>query len=409
MNEGDQAARDSSGITSREDKMSKEAITKVVQRAISDAAFRRQLSTDPTGALRGFDLSAEESAAIRAGDAGRLSAMGVDQRMSKSFALGGASVGASRAAGSDLANASSAMASDPAATASARDNALVSDNLSESDALISDGVSSRAGIIPTEPHIRTADADGAVASASRAINDDPDGYLAAADARASGGDDAARSARINDDPDGFLAANADTGAAARTARVGDDWKYSTSAEGNAAPIEGSPEAAAADLAKGGGMAAYPAHGGLAGPSQVGADSTARANTINDDPDGFLAANAKADVSGSSAGETAFADESEAYLPKVGYDAGVSARAVTDTHDRGGGVAASASDGGNAPGGETAYIDDSESYLSSINTDDSGTAVTDAHDRGGDDIVTRVDEGDDTGASAASEDGPNISS
>ena len=38
--------------------MSKEALAKVVQRAISDGAFRRQLSSDPGTALRGFDLTA---------------------------------------------------------------------------------------------------------------------------------------------------------------------------------------------------------------------------------------------------------------------------------------------------------------------------------------------------------------
>jgi len=67
--------------------MSKEALAKVVQRAISDGAFRRQLSSDPATALRGFDLSPDESAAIRSGDAGRLTAMGVELRMSKAFTL----------------------------------------------------------------------------------------------------------------------------------------------------------------------------------------------------------------------------------------------------------------------------------------------------------------------------------
>src|SRR5207249_4640242 len=80
--------------------MSKEALAKVVQRAISDAAFRRQLNSDPTGALRGFDLSADEASALRTGDAGRLSSLGVDQRMSKSFALGG--LASTRTAGTDL-------------------------------------------------------------------------------------------------------------------------------------------------------------------------------------------------------------------------------------------------------------------------------------------------------------------
>jgi hypothetical protein len=67
--------------------VSKEALAKVVQRAISDGAFRRQLSTDPTGALRGFDLNTNEIAALRSGDSGRLSSLGVDLRMSKAFAM----------------------------------------------------------------------------------------------------------------------------------------------------------------------------------------------------------------------------------------------------------------------------------------------------------------------------------
>ena len=72
--------------------MSKEALAKVVQRAISDAGFRRQLNSDPAGALKGFDLSADEVSALRTGDAGRLSTLGIDQRMSKSFALAGAAL-----------------------------------------------------------------------------------------------------------------------------------------------------------------------------------------------------------------------------------------------------------------------------------------------------------------------------
>jgi hypothetical protein len=335
--------------------MSKEAITKVVQRAISDAGFRRQLSTDPTGALRGFDLSADETAALRAGDAGRLSAMGVDQRMSKAFVLGGATVGASRAAGSDLANASSVIASDASAAADARGNALVSDNLSESDAMISDGGTSMRGIIPADPHLRNADADGAASAAS--------------------------------------------------ARVGDDWKFTDRAAGSVAPIEGSPEATAAELkANTGGMANYPAHDGLAGPSGVASatasDSAARLARLDDRlvSEGSPAVDASAgsdnaarlarlddrlasegspaiDASGGSAGETAFIDDSEGYLTSVGYDPNVSTSAVTDAHDRGEGAISS--------------------------------AVTDAHDRGD---VTRIADGDDAGGtSAASEDGPNISS
>ena len=252
--------------------MSKEAITKVVQRAISDAGFRRQLSTDPTGALRGFDLSADEAAALRAGDAGRLSALGVDQRMSKAFALGGAAAAATRPGSTDLnasglnAGGSNALSNaDATGAAGSMRSALVSSNDANS-AMIDDGASGARTIIPTEP-------------------------------------------------------------------------------------QGS---ASADLDGGGAV---------------------RGSAINDDPDGFLAANKNADFSGGTAGETAFVDDSESYLTKVGYDPNVATSAVTDAHDRGDGA--------------------------------SITAVTDAHDRGD---VTRVNDDADGGAtSAASEGGPNISS
>ena len=94
------------------------------------------------------------------------------------------------------------------------------------------------------------------------------------------------------------------------------------------------------------------------------------------PDGFLAANKNADFSGgTAAGDTAFVDDSESYLTKVGYDANAATSAVTDAHDRGDGATTS--------------------------------AVTDAHDRGD---VTRIDDdADGGGTNAASDSGPNISS
>lgn len=64
--------------------VSKEALANVVQRALSDPAFRRRIVTDPT-ALGAFDLTDDETAALRSGDANRLGAFGVDQRMSKMF------------------------------------------------------------------------------------------------------------------------------------------------------------------------------------------------------------------------------------------------------------------------------------------------------------------------------------
>jgi len=44
----------------------------VIQRAISDGAFRRQLQSDPAAALRGFNLTPDEIAAVRSGDSSKL-------------------------------------------------------------------------------------------------------------------------------------------------------------------------------------------------------------------------------------------------------------------------------------------------------------------------------------------------
>src|SRR2546428_3230157 len=66
-------------------------INDIVQRAISDAAFRTQLRSDPAKALRGFNLSPEETRALTSGDPARLTALGIDQRMSKMFTTGFAS------------------------------------------------------------------------------------------------------------------------------------------------------------------------------------------------------------------------------------------------------------------------------------------------------------------------------
>jgi hypothetical protein len=74
----------------------------VIQRAISDGAFRRQLQSDPATALRGFNLTPDEIAAIRSGDSSTLMSLGVDQRMSKAYTVGGGFLGASRSTVSDL-------------------------------------------------------------------------------------------------------------------------------------------------------------------------------------------------------------------------------------------------------------------------------------------------------------------
>jgi len=138
--------------------VSKEALAKVVQRAISDAAFRRQLSTDPAGALRGFSLSADETAAVRSGDPGRLSAMGIDQRMSKAFLLGGT---ASHMAASDISGGSpnlitsgtdGVLGSVDQDGGNASSQALVSGDTTSDGSLIDAGVTGGGpAIVPTDP------------------------------------------------------------------------------------------------------------------------------------------------------------------------------------------------------------------------------------------------------------------
>jgi len=65
--------------------MSRQDLTKVVQRSISDPAFRTQLATNAGAALRGYDLTPDEVSALRSRDGGKLTSFGIDQRMSKIF------------------------------------------------------------------------------------------------------------------------------------------------------------------------------------------------------------------------------------------------------------------------------------------------------------------------------------
>ena len=326
--------------------MSKDALAKVVQRAISDAAFRRQLNSDPAGALRGFDLSTDELSALRTGDAGRLSTLGIDQRMSKAFAIGGA-LASTRMSQSDLTPGGGPAMVDDMSGAGGRT------------------------VIPADPTRPggSADLDGGSASGTNTVRVGDDYKFAGRQAPDGSG---TGTVRAGDDWKFTDRVSPEAGAA----RTGDDWKFADRAasQGAVAPVEGSPEASAADMSKGAGMAAYPAHDGLAGPSQVtsaragddwartsaaagdtgrigsarldDASGTAdRANVIHDDPNGFLAANADAAGTGD-APTTAFIDESESYLTKVGYDATAAASGgSTVIHDDPDGFLAANADAG----------------------------------------------------------------
>ena len=63
--------------------MSQEALGRAVERASTDSAFRAQLQANPEGALAGYNLTAEERAALLSGDSEQLQTLGVDARITK--------------------------------------------------------------------------------------------------------------------------------------------------------------------------------------------------------------------------------------------------------------------------------------------------------------------------------------
>ena len=63
--------------------MSQQGLMEVLEKASTDAAFREELKKNPDAALKGYELSAEERAALMSGDASTLESMGVDARITK--------------------------------------------------------------------------------------------------------------------------------------------------------------------------------------------------------------------------------------------------------------------------------------------------------------------------------------
>jgi hypothetical protein len=383
--------------------MSKEALAKVVQRAISDAAFRRQLNSDPAGALRGFDLSADEASALRTGDAGRLSTLGVDQRMSKSFALGGG-LASTRMSASDL-----APGGGPSAV----------DDLS--------GSGSRTAL-PGDPMRSGGSADASGSEATQSADVDA-GTSGAGTVRA--GDDWKFAGRVAPEGTGTVRTGDDwkfSGGqqAASQAHVGDDWKFAARADaqaGSVAPVEGSPEATALenkiagssagasvragdDWARTGnasvdqasqsrlgkldetfsggnksadGMANYPDHDGLAGPSAAGSvragDDWARSSASIGDS--ARIGNARLDDA-SAASQGSRLEKLDSMFTGGNADAsaagteGASRLAKLDETLTGGSAAADAS--GSTP--TSAFIDESESYLTKVGYDSSASSTPD---------------------------------
>jgi len=64
--------------------MSKDGVDALVKKAMSDETFRKQIKDNPDTALAGYDLTPEEKAAIKSGNAAKLREFGVDERITKS-------------------------------------------------------------------------------------------------------------------------------------------------------------------------------------------------------------------------------------------------------------------------------------------------------------------------------------
>jgi hypothetical protein len=69
--------------------MSIKDVTRIIERASSDATFLNELNRNPDGALSGYSLSAEERSALVGGDMGKLEALGVDARITKGRPING--------------------------------------------------------------------------------------------------------------------------------------------------------------------------------------------------------------------------------------------------------------------------------------------------------------------------------
>jgi hypothetical protein len=68
--------------------MSKAGVEALAQKAMADESFRGRIKENPDAALAGYDLTAEEKAAIKSGNTAKLRELGVDERITKSALFG---------------------------------------------------------------------------------------------------------------------------------------------------------------------------------------------------------------------------------------------------------------------------------------------------------------------------------
>ncbi len=63
--------------------MSRESVVQLITRALGDEKFQAEIKANPDAVLAQYDLTAEETAAIKNGNAAKLQEMGIDERVSK--------------------------------------------------------------------------------------------------------------------------------------------------------------------------------------------------------------------------------------------------------------------------------------------------------------------------------------
>ena len=233
-------------------------LERVIQRAISDAAFRRQLQSNPEAALRGFKLTDSEVAALRSGDAGKLTSLGIDQRMSKTFTFGGDSLASRASIGGDLTSGAGTAALDGGATSGA--TRLVIDSAGGNTAAFDPGIVGDTVSV----------SDPTLESSGTSVIADPDnpgfarGYIG-------GGQAAPTSDALEDQSHTFSASrSADVGGSS-TVGYGANYPEHGGLAGQSADVGGSTVGYGVN---------YPEHGGLAGQS-ADMGTSARGSIIGD--------------------------------------------------------------------------------------------------------------------------------
>jgi len=269
--------------------MTKSTVHQVIQRAISDAGFRRRLREDPRSALQGYDLSPDERTAVTSADPTKLTRMGVDQRMSKAFAVGAVSE-ASRGSVADISS-DSLSAHDSGgggALASSVGDPLIAQGTSASDALV--GAPSHLQIV--EGALDTVGAQTDVTSAGWQSPDMIDQLNATSGEVVSAGSQSPDTIELIQSASSAATAPThlqqvegalDTGTSSQDVTSA-GWQSPDMVDQLQASAGGYPAhfglAGPSDV----GASAYPAHDGLAGPSQVGGETLTHLQQVEGDLD-----------------------------------------------------------------------------------------------------------------------------